>query len=83
MFSGLSHLVIEGVDDDAGSLVVRASTSSGLVACPGGAVLTGRVHGYCERLIADVPIDGRRVLVRLRARRMRCGRARLWQADLP
>jgi transposase len=33
---------------------------------------TGRVHGYHERTAADVPVDGRRVLVRVRVRRMRC-----------
>ncbi|GAB3673816.1 hypothetical protein GCM10027597_09960 [Saccharopolyspora tripterygii] len=33
---------------------------------------TGRVHGYVERSLADVPVDGRRVVVRVRARRMRC-----------
>lgn len=74
MFSGLSSLVIEGVDDDAGTIVVRASTLPKPVACPGCAVETSRVHGYVERRIADVPVDGRRVMLRVRARRMRCRR---------
>jgi hypothetical protein len=30
------------------------------------------VHEYHERTAADVPVDGRRVLVRVRVRRMRC-----------
>jgi transposase len=30
------------------------------------------VHEYRERTAADVPVDGRRVLVRVRVRRMRC-----------
>jgi transposase len=30
------------------------------------------VHGYHERTVADVPADGRRVLVRVKVRRMRC-----------
>jgi hypothetical protein len=30
------------------------------------------VHGYHERTAADVPVDGRRVLVKVRVRRMRC-----------
>lgn len=72
MFSGLSSLVIEGVEDAAEVIVVRASTRSRPVACPGCAVETGRVHGYVERWLADVPVDGRRVVVRVRARRMRC-----------
>lgn len=44
----------------------------GPVACPGCAAQTGRVHGYFYRQIADMPVGGRRVLIRLRARRMRC-----------
>ena len=40
--------------------------------CPGCGTLSARVHGYFERTAADVPVDGRRVVVRLRARRMRC-----------
>lgn len=35
-------------------------------------VPTGRVHGYVERRLADVPVDGRPVVVRVRALRMRC-----------
>jgi hypothetical protein len=30
------------------------------------------VHGYHERTVADVPVDGRRVVVQVRVRRMRC-----------
>lgn len=74
MFSGLSSLVLDGVDDEAGVLVVRASTRPGPVDCPDCGVATGRVHGYVVRQVADVPVDGRRVLIRLRTRRMRCGR---------
>jgi transposase len=72
VFSGLSSLVIQGVEDVAGAIVVRASTPPGLVVCPGCAVETVRVHGYVERSLADVPVDGRPVVVRVRARRMHC-----------
>ncbi|MCI2424383.1 ISL3 family transposase, partial [Saccharopolyspora sp. K220] len=72
MFSGLSSLVIEGAEDAAEVIVVRASTRSRPVVCPGCGVETGRVHGYVDRQLADVPMDGRRVVVRVRARRMRC-----------
>lgn len=68
----MSSLVILGIEDEAGTIAVRASTRSWPVACPGCAVETGRVHGYVERSLADVPVDGRRVVVRVRARRMRC-----------
>lgn len=72
VFSGLSALVIEGVEDAGDVVVVRASTKGDAVACPVCGTLTGRVHAFHERVPADVPIDGRRVLVRLRIRRMRC-----------
>jgi transposase len=72
VFSGLSALVIEDVEDAGDEIVVRAGTRAGAVACPGCGAETGRVHGYHERTAADVPVDGRRVVVKVRARRMRC-----------
>jgi transposase len=33
---------------------------------------SGRVHGYQLRTVADVPVDGRRVVVRVRVRRLLC-----------
>ena len=42
------------------------------VACPCCGEETSRVHGYHGRTATDVPVDGRRVLVSVRVRRMRC-----------
>jgi len=72
VFSGLSALVIEDARDAGEVILVRARTRSGTVACPGCGAETSRVHGYHERTAADVPVDGRRVLVKVRVRRMRC-----------
>ncbi|HEY4852655.1 MAG TPA: transposase family protein, partial [Streptosporangiaceae bacterium] len=72
VFSGLSALVIDDVEDAGDVIRVRARTRDGAVACPGCGAETARVHGYHERTAADVPVDGRRVLVRVRVRRMRC-----------
>jgi transposase len=72
VFSGLSSLVIEDVTDLDGVIVVRARTAGGFVPCPRCGAGTGQVHGYCERTVADVPADGRPVVVRVRVRRMRC-----------
>ena len=72
MFSGLSALVIEDVEDAGEVIVVRARTRGDAIACPGCGTETSRVHGYHERTPADVPVDGRRVLVKVRARRLRC-----------
>jgi transposase len=72
VFSGLSALVIDDVEDSGEAIVVRARTRSEAVACPGCGAETSRVHGYHERTAADVPADGRRVMVKVRVRRMRC-----------
>ena len=72
VFSGLSVLVIEDVENAGDVICVRARTRDGAVACPGCGAETARVHEYRERTAADVPVDGRRVLVRVRVRRMRC-----------
>jgi len=42
------------------------------VACPACGTQTARVHEYRERTVADVPAGGRRVVVTVRVRRMRC-----------
>jgi hypothetical protein len=72
VFSGLSALVIEDVEDAGEVICVRARTRGGAVACPGCGTATARVHEYCERTVADVPAGGRRVVVKVAARRMRC-----------
>lgn len=72
VFSGLAALTIEGVEDAGEVIVVRASTRGQTVGCPACGKPTGRVHAFHERMLADVPVDGRRVLVRVRVRRMRC-----------
>ena len=63
VFSGLSALVIEDIKDASEIIVVQARTRDG--AGPA-------VYGYHERTAADVPADGRRVVLKVRARRMRC-----------
>jgi zinc-finger of transposase IS204/IS1001/IS1096/IS1165 len=72
VFSGLSALVIEDVDDKGDVICVRARTRDGAVTCPGCGAGTARVHEYRERTAADVPVGGRRVVVLVRVRRMRC-----------
>jgi transposase len=72
VFSGLSSLAIEDVTDQSGVIVVRARTPGGPVACPACGAPARQVHGYCRRTAADVPADGRPVVVQVRVRRMRC-----------
>jgi hypothetical protein len=72
VFSGLSSLVIEDVADQDDVIMVRAQTAGGPARCPRCGAETSQVHGYCGRTVADVPADGRPVVVRVRVRRMRC-----------
>ncbi|MEU9015812.1 ISL3 family transposase [Streptomyces sp. NPDC048479] len=72
VFSGLSPLVIEDVVDEDERIVVRARTPQDTAACPVCGASSGRVHGYHWRTVTDVPVDGRRVVVRIRVRRLVC-----------
>jgi transposase len=72
VFSGLSSLVIEDVTDQGDVIVVRARTGSGPLPCPRCGTATNVVHGHAERTVADVPADGRPVVLRVRVRRLRC-----------
>lgn len=60
------------VEDAGDRIVVRASTPLVAVACPDCGVPTARVHGMHERTVGDVPVDGRRVLIVVRVRRLVC-----------
>jgi transposase len=70
--TGLSALIIDDVQEADGVIVVRARTQERATGCPACGTATVRVHGRHERTVADVPVGGRRVLVRVTVRRMRC-----------
>lgn len=72
VFSGLSVLVVEDVEDCGDAVVVTARTRDVAVPCPVCQAPTAKVHGYHRRTVTDVPVDGRPVLVHLRARRLVC-----------
>jgi transposase len=72
VFSGISPLVIEDVIDERERVVVRARTPGTTAVCPVCGASSGRVHGYHWRTVAGLPIDGRRVVVRVRVRRLVC-----------
>ncbi|MEU5324346.1 transposase family protein, partial [Streptomyces sp. NPDC021056] len=65
-------MVIEDVTDEGERISVRARTPEGPVPCPGCGAPSGRVHGFHLRTVADVSVDGRRVVVRVRVRRLVC-----------
>jgi transposase len=72
VFSGLSPLVIEDMADERERIIVWARTPLDTAACPACGASSGRVHGYHWRTVADIPVDGRRVMVRVRVRRLVC-----------
>lgn len=72
VFSGLFPLVIEDVTDEGERIVVQARTPREAAVCSVCGEPSGRVHGYQLRTVADVPVDGRRVVVLVRVRRLVC-----------
>ncbi|MYS81906.1 ISL3 family transposase [Streptomyces sp. SID5474] len=72
VFSGLSPLVVEEIRDDDTLIRVLARTPSAEPMCPRCGAPSGRVHGYHSRTVADLPMDGRRVVVVVRVRRLVC-----------
>ncbi len=72
VFSGLSALVVEDVTDGGDAVVVTARTREDAVPCPVCGTSSAKVHGYHRRTVADVPVDGRPVVVHLRVRRLVC-----------
>ncbi|MFF0869972.1 transposase family protein [Nonomuraea sp. NPDC003560] len=71
MFPQLAGLAIGSVQLRAGTIVVHVASTDAPVVCPGCGT-AGRVHGHVDRQLADLPVGGQRVLVRLRFRRLRC-----------
>ncbi|MFD9422995.1 MULTISPECIES: transposase family protein [unclassified Streptomyces] len=72
VFSGLAAVVIEEVSDDVDAVLVAARTRGAPVSCPLCGTPTAKVHAYHRRTVADLPVDGRRVLVRLCVWRLVC-----------
>jgi transposase len=72
VFPGLSTLVVEDVTDEGEVIRVSARTRDDPVPCPVCGQPTGRVHGFHGRVVADVPVDGRRVVTSVRVRRLVC-----------
>ncbi|KPI13677.1 hypothetical protein OK006_10975 [Actinobacteria bacterium OK006] len=72
MFSGLFPLVLEDVADEGEQILLRACTRLGMAACPACQAPSGRVHCYHLRVVAELPVYGRRKVVRVRVRRLVC-----------
>ncbi|WP_420874180.1 ISL3 family transposase [Nocardia gipuzkoensis] len=72
VFSGLSALVVDEVVEEGWRLVVRARTAPGPAVCSRCGEESEKVHSYHHRTVADLPSDGRVVIVRVQVRRLVC-----------
>lgn len=80
VFSGLSGLVIDDVVDDGEVIRVAARTPNVPFPCPMCGVPPGKVHSYHGRTVADVPVDGRQVVINVQVRRLVCPLLGCWSA---
>ncbi|MGN2638669.1 ISL3 family transposase [Nocardia takedensis] len=72
LFPHLAGVAIEAVEDVAGVVCVRASARAVAGVCVRCGCEATRVHSRYERCLADAPVGGRRLAVRLRVRRWFC-----------
>jgi transposase len=56
-------------------VAIRAEPTASMAICPGCLSPSGRVHGRYLRTVADLPCQGRRLMLRLLVRRFRCPNA--------
>ncbi|GAA2280847.1 hypothetical protein GCM10010145_61100 [Streptomyces ruber] len=72
LFLSASEIRVVSVQDDGDAIRVGVRARTAKAHCPGCGSWSGRVHGSCLRFRADLPVAGRRVVLRLRARRFAC-----------
>ena len=68
----LAGVIVEGAEPVSGLLCIRARARAGEVPCPACDRISRRVHSRYERRLADAPVGGRRVIIRLQVRRLFC-----------
>lgn len=69
----LADLDIEAVIDRGTYLHIEATTKAYARACPACGQISSRVHGRYRRLLQDLPVGGRPVLIGVTVRRLKCG----------
>ncbi|MGW2858205.1 ISL3 family transposase [Streptomyces sp. NPDC001205] len=68
-------LMLDRLAETDGLVVVESHSSVGELACPDCAAISRRVHSRYQRHLAELPVGGRRVVVRLTVRRFFCDTA--------
>ena len=61
-------LVIEGVETDVDKLIITARSASTTAACPACGAISASVHSRYQRVLSDLPCQGRAVQIRVCAR---------------
>ncbi|HKW70922.1 MAG TPA: ISL3 family transposase [Candidatus Dormibacteraeota bacterium] len=72
LFPHLSGVRIEELSDDNGVVRIRARAHSNAAMCPVCGNRSTRVHAWYERKLADAPVAGRQVMIRLHVRKFIC-----------
>jgi transposase len=72
LFPHLAALRIEGLSHEEGLVCLRARAYADEAPCPACGMASARVHSWYERRLADAPVAGQQVLIRLRVRRFTC-----------
>src|SRR3954454_15466528 len=65
-------LIVEGLETGADKLIVTARSASTTAACPACGAISASVHSRYQRVLSDLPCQGRAVQIRVCARRFRC-----------
>jgi len=68
----LSGVAVDAAELAGGQLCIRARGRAEATACPGCGQFSARVHSTYQRRLADVPVGGHRVMIRLTVRRFFC-----------
>jgi transposase len=72
VFPHLDAVLVEQVEREGGTVRVVARSHGEPVPCPCCSTLTGKVHGYYRRRVADSPAGGAPVVLELVLRRLVC-----------
>jgi transposase len=72
LFPHLAAVRVEELSDEDGVVRVRARAHSDEATCPACGNTSARVHCWYERQLADAPVAGRQVMIRLRVRKFIC-----------
>ena len=65
-------LIIERIEPEAGALIIIARPGSDTAACPTCGHHSNSVHSRYQRMLSDLPSQGKLVRIKVQARRFRC-----------